>query len=102
MRVGKHLYKDPTTYHVVDDAVQDFANELDIEDLCIGQVLGGGEFAEVYRGTLRRNMKTVDVAIKTLRVINVFLRNIFDIKTSSAFIVRYAYLIMYTQLIELG
>ena len=102
MRVGKHLYKDPTTYHAVDDAVQDFANELDIEDLCIGQVLGGGEFAEVYRGTLRRNMKKVDVAIKTLRVINVFLRNIFDIKASSAFIVRYAYLIMYTQLIELG
>ena len=89
MRVGKHLYKDPTTYHAVDDAVQDFANELDIEDLCIGQILGGGEFAEVYRGTLRRNMKKVDVAIKTLRVINVFLRSIFNIKASSAFIVRF-------------
>ena len=89
LRVGKHLYKDPTTYHAVDDAVQDFANELDIEDLCIGQILGGGEFAEVYRGTLRRNMKKVDVAIKTLQVINVFLRNIFNIKASSAFIVRF-------------
>ena len=72
LRVGKHLYKDPTTYHAVDDAVQDFANELDISDLCIGQFLGGGEFAEVYRGTLRRNIKKVDVAIKTLRVIGSF------------------------------
>ena len=89
LRIGKHLYKDPTTYHAMDDAVQDFANELDIEDLCIGQLLGGGEFAEVYRGTLRRNMKKVDVAIKTLQVINVFLRNIFNIKASSAFIVRF-------------
>ena len=56
----------------MDDAVQDFANELDISDLFIGQFLGGGEFAEVYRGTLRRNIKKVDVAIKTLRVINSF------------------------------
>ena len=91
MRVGKHLYKDPTTYHAVDDAVQDFANELDIEDLSIGQLLGGGEFAEVYRGTLRRNMKKVDVAIKTLRVINVCLRNIFDVKASSVLILTHAY-----------
>ena len=91
MRVGKHLYKDPTTYHAVDDAVQDFANELNIEDLCIGQLLGGGEFAEVYRGMLRRNMKKVDVAIKTLRVINVCLRSIFDVKASSVLIVTYAY-----------
>ena len=72
LRVGKHLYKDPTTYHAMDDAVQDFATELDISDLCIGQLLGGGEFAEVYRGTLSRNMKKVDVAIKTLQVINAF------------------------------
>ena len=70
MRVGKRLYKDPTTYHAVDDAVQDFANELDISDMCIGQFLGGGEFAEVYRGTLRKNMNKVDVDVKTLRVIN--------------------------------
>ena len=52
----------------MDDAVEDFANELNREDLHIGQLLGGGEFAEVYRGTLNKNFKKVDVAIKTLRV----------------------------------
>ena len=52
----------------MDDAVEDFANELNREDLHIGQLLGGGEFAEVYRGTLNKNPKKVDVAIKTLRV----------------------------------
>ena len=52
----------------MDDAVEDFANELNREDLHIGQLLGGGEFAEVYRGTLNKNSKKVDVAIKTLRV----------------------------------
>ena len=67
-KIGKHLYVDPTTYQAMDDAVEDFANELNREDLHIGQLLGGGEFAEVYRGTLNKNFKKVDVAIKTLRV----------------------------------
>ena len=67
-KIGKHLYVDPTTYQAMDDAVHDFANELNREDLHIGQLLGGGEFAEVCRGTLNKNFKKVDVAIKTLRV----------------------------------
>ena len=31
-------------------------------------MLGGGELAEMYMGTLNKNFKKVDVAIKTLRV----------------------------------
>ena len=69
-RVGKQLYRDPTTYHAVDEAVQDFANELDKSYLQIGSLLGGGEFAEVFIGTLRKEKNTVNVAIKTLRVRN--------------------------------
>ena len=68
--VGKKLYRDPTTYHAVDDAVQDFANELDRKHLQIGSLLGDGEFAEVFIGTLKKEKKTVNVAIKTLRVRN--------------------------------
>ena len=71
-KIGKHLYVDPTTYQAMDDAVEDFANELNREDLHIGQLLGGGEFAEVYRGTLNKNFKKVDVAIKTLRVRSIY------------------------------
>ena len=52
----------------MDDAVVDFANELNREGLHIGQLLGGGEFAEVDRGTLNKNSKKIDVAIKSLRV----------------------------------
>ena len=52
----------------MDEAVQDFANELDKRYLQIGSLLGGGEFAEVFIGTLRKEKETVNVAIKTLRV----------------------------------
>ena len=52
----------------MDEAVQDFANELDKSCLQIGSLLGGGEFAEVFIGTLRKEKKTVNVAIKTVRV----------------------------------
>ncbi|XP_057304891.1 ephrin type-B receptor 1-B-like [Hydractinia symbiolongicarpus] len=64
---GGKLYVDPTTYNDVDDAVQEFAYELDRKDVKIGKLLGGGEFAEVYKGTLFRNGKSLSVAIKTLK-----------------------------------
>ena len=68
LQAGKLLYVDPTTYHAMDDAVKNFANELKREDLHIGQLLGGGEFGEVYRGTLNKNFKEIDVVIKRIRV----------------------------------
>ena len=79
-RVGKQLYRDPTTYHAVDEAVQDFANEVDRKYLQIGSPLGGGEFAEVFIGTLRKEKKTVNVAIKTLRVRNSAVKYLFKIR----------------------
>ena len=61
----------------MDDAVQDFANELDKRYLQIGSLLGSGEFAEVFIGTLRKEKKTVNVAIKTLRVRNAAVQYLF-------------------------
>ena len=76
------LYVDPTTYNAVDEAVQDFATEIDRKDLNIGELLGGGEFAEVFKGTLFRNGMHKDVAIKTLKVI-VFVYFYFPVLTAS-------------------
>ncbi|XP_066926548.1 ephrin type-B receptor 1-B-like [Clytia hemisphaerica] len=64
---GSKLYVDPMTYGAVDEAVQEFAFELDQKSLTIGQLLGGGEFADVYKGTLFKNGKSKEVAIKTLK-----------------------------------
>ncbi|NP_001296646.1 ephrin type-A receptor 8-like precursor [Hydra vulgaris] len=61
------VYVDPTTYKDVDDAVEEFAYELERKDLKFGTLLGGGEFAEVYKGTLLRDGKPIDVAIKILK-----------------------------------
>lgn len=66
LQAGKLLYIDPTTYHAMDDAVKNF--EVKREDLHVGQLLGGGEFGEVYRGTLNKNSKETDVVIKSIRV----------------------------------
>ena len=76
------MYRDPTTYHAVDEAVQDFANELDKSYLQIGSLLGGGEFAEVFIGTLTKEKKTVNVAIKTLRVRNAAVKHLFKIRNN--------------------
>ena len=73
----------------MDIAVQDFANELDKRHLQIGDLLGSGEFAEVFIGTLRKEKKAVNVAIKTLRVRNAAvkyllkIRNNYDTRTTS-------------------
>ena len=36
-KIGKHLYVDPTTYQAMDDAVEDFANEVNRESFHIVQ-----------------------------------------------------------------
>ena len=66
----------------MDEAVQDFANELDKSYLQIGSLLGGGEFAEVFIGTLTKEKKTVNVAIKTLRVRNAAVKHLFKIRNN--------------------
>ena len=66
---GAPTYVDPTIYKAVDEAVQEFAYELNRRDVTFGKLIGGGEFAEVFTGSLlRENGKTTNVAIKTLKV----------------------------------
>ena len=66
----------------MDEAVQDFANELDKRQLQIGSLVGGGEFAEVFIGILRKEKKTVNVAIKILRVRNSPIKYLFKIRNN--------------------
>ncbi len=63
------MYVDPTIYKAVDEAVEEFAYEIARTSLTFGQLIGGGEFAEVYTGTLlKASGKSSSVAIKTLKV----------------------------------
>ena len=62
------MYVDPTTYSAVEDAVYDFATELNHRDLSIGKIIGNGEFADVYKGLLTKNGTEVNVAVKMLKV----------------------------------
>lgn len=62
------IYVDPTLYKDVDDAVEQFANELDRNQLSFGKTIGGGEFADVYTGTLLKTSgKLTNVAVKRLK-----------------------------------
>ena len=66
---GTKKYIDPTTYDDVSHAVEQCAVELDRIKLKLKSFLGGGEFGEVFNGTLRDdNGNVVDVAIKKLKV----------------------------------
>ncbi|CAF1570989.1 unnamed protein product [Rotaria magnacalcarata] len=62
-------YIDPHTYEDPTKAVRDFARELDPNLIVIESVIGGGEFGDVCRGTLRTSSTTkeIPVAIKTLK-----------------------------------
>ena len=55
------IYIDPNTYPKIDDAVNDFAFEIDKSQLKINDKIGEGEFAEVYRGKLNTGGKEKDV-----------------------------------------
>ncbi|XP_066916418.1 ephrin type-B receptor 1-B-like [Clytia hemisphaerica] len=61
------LYVDPTTYSHVDEAVEEFALELDRSCLTMDQLIGGGEFANVFKGILSTESRNSDVAIKVLK-----------------------------------
>ncbi|XP_012553733.2 ephrin type-A receptor 4-A-like isoform X1 [Hydra vulgaris] len=64
---GEKIYVDPTTYNKVEDAVQKFAIEIDRKNIKSGKLLGSGEFADVYKGTLIKDGKNITVAIKRLK-----------------------------------
>ncbi|XP_039193785.1 ephrin type-B receptor 4 [Crotalus tigris] len=65
---GTKVYIDPFTYEDPNEAVREFAKEIDVSYVKIEEVIGAGEFGEVCRGLLKvPGKKEVYVAIKTLK-----------------------------------
>ncbi|XP_028394334.1 ephrin type-A receptor 7-like [Dendronephthya gigantea] len=66
--VGQKLYVDPTNYDSPEDALNDFACELDPSALVLEKLIGGGEFGDVYKGIMKRDEgKATIVAVKILK-----------------------------------
>ncbi|XP_043819227.1 ephrin type-B receptor 4 [Dromiciops gliroides] len=65
---GTKVYIDPFTYEDPNEAVREFAKEIDVSYVKIEEVIGAGEFGEVCRGRLKTpGKKESYVAIKTLK-----------------------------------
>ncbi|XP_069500372.1 ephrin type-B receptor 4-like isoform X1 [Ambystoma mexicanum] len=65
---GTKVYIDPFTYEDPNEAVREFAKEIDVSYVKIEEVIGAGEFGEVCRGRLKVPGKKENyVAIKTLK-----------------------------------
>ncbi|KAM9791122.1 ephrin type-B receptor 1 isoform 6-T8 [Syngnathus typhle] len=65
---GMKIYIDPFTYEDPNEAVHEFAKEIDVSTVKIEEVIGAGEFGEVYKGRLKLpNKREIFVAIKTLK-----------------------------------
>lgn len=62
-------YVDPHTYEDPNQAVREFAREIDANFITIEAIIGGGEFGDVCRGKLKLpdGRSEIDVAIKTLK-----------------------------------
>ncbi|XP_016340208.1 ephrin type-B receptor 2-like isoform X1 [Sinocyclocheilus anshuiensis] len=68
MTPGMKIYIDPFTYEDPNEAVREFAKEIDVTCVKIEQVIGAGEFGEVCSGNLRLpGKREILVAIKTLK-----------------------------------
>ncbi|KAJ8984037.1 hypothetical protein NQ317_012261, partial [Molorchus minor] len=64
---SSRTYIDPHTYEDPNQAVREFAREIDASCITIEAIIGGGEFGDVCRGKLKMNGVDIDVAIKTLK-----------------------------------
>uniref|UniRef100_A0AAZ3R298 receptor protein-tyrosine kinase n=1 Tax=Oncorhynchus tshawytscha TaxID=74940 RepID=A0AAZ3R298_ONCTS len=65
---GVRIYVDPFTYEDPDQAVHEFAKEIDASNIHIEKVIGIGEFGEVCSGRLRlQGKREIYVAIKSLK-----------------------------------
>ncbi|XP_066426064.1 ephrin type-B receptor 4-like [Molothrus aeneus] len=65
---GGKLYIDPLTYEDPEVALRDFAQEIDVTCVTIEEVIGAGEFGEVWRGRLSLpGQPEAEVAVKTLK-----------------------------------
>uniref|UniRef100_A0A8C7HHI0 Ephrin type-B receptor 3 n=1 Tax=Oncorhynchus kisutch TaxID=8019 RepID=A0A8C7HHI0_ONCKI len=66
---GMKVYIDPFTYEDPNEAIREFAKEIDISCVKIEEVIGAGEFGEVCRGRCKLpGRREIIVAIKTLKV----------------------------------
>lgn len=64
---ASRTYIDPHTYEDPNQAVREFAREIDASCITIEAIIGGGEFGDVCKGKLKINGMDIDVAIKTLK-----------------------------------
>uniref|UniRef100_A0A671MAY3 Ephrin type-B receptor 3 n=1 Tax=Sinocyclocheilus anshuiensis TaxID=1608454 RepID=A0A671MAY3_9TELE len=65
---GMKVYIDPFTYEDPNEAIREFAKEIDVSCVKIEEVIGAGEFGEVCRGRLKLpGRREIIVAIKTLK-----------------------------------
>uniref|UniRef100_A0A8D3CF46 receptor protein-tyrosine kinase n=1 Tax=Scophthalmus maximus TaxID=52904 RepID=A0A8D3CF46_SCOMX len=65
---GVKIYVDPFTYEDPDQAIHEFAKEIDVSSIHIERVIGMGEFGEVCSGRLRvQGKREIYVAIKSLK-----------------------------------
>ncbi|XP_014798591.1 PREDICTED: ephrin type-A receptor 5 isoform X7 [Calidris pugnax] len=66
---GVRTYIDPHTYEDPNQAVHEFAKEIEASCITIERVIGAGEFGEVCSGRLKlQGKRELPVAIKTLKV----------------------------------
>nr|KAF6431152.1 EPH receptor A5 [Rousettus aegyptiacus] len=66
---GVRTYIDPHTYEDPNQAVHEFAKEIEASCITIERVIGAGEFGEVCSGRLKHpGKRELPVAIKTLKV----------------------------------
>ncbi|XP_028394329.1 ephrin type-B receptor 3-like [Dendronephthya gigantea] len=65
--VGLKPYVDPSNYSNAEEAVEEFANELDLNQIFLERMIGGGEFGDVYKGVLTSDGNQIPIAVKTLK-----------------------------------
>ena len=59
---------DPKCFPDVNDAVNEFAVEIRMSELKIGERINEGEFADIFKADLHRSGESTHVAVKMLKV----------------------------------